>query len=58
MKLPKDQLAETNDLNPILTEMEASLNDLREEIAVRITNTFSSNNLSDLAGFDLVLSTT
>lgn len=36
MKLPKDQLAETNDLNPILTEMEASLNDLREEMDSKV----------------------
>lgn len=36
MKLPKDQLAETNDLNPILTEMEASLNDLKEEIDSKV----------------------
>lgn len=36
MKLPKDQLAETNDLNPILTEMEANLNDLKEEIDSKI----------------------
>lgn len=36
MKLPKDQLAETNDLNPILTEMEASLNDLKEEMDSKV----------------------
>jgi hypothetical protein len=32
MKLPKDQLAETNDLNPILEEIDTTIADLKEEM--------------------------
>lgn len=32
MKLPKDQLAETNDFNPIFEEIEATFDSIREEI--------------------------